>query len=137
MTQGTRARRAEPKAARAGASGPNGAAAGENTVLLRGRVSTAPERRELPSGSVIVTFRVSVPRSATPMTKGSRQTVDWLDCVAWGAGPQRTVSSWSLDDEVEVAGALRRRFYRSGRGTSTRLEVEVLRAKRVARRRPT
>jgi single-strand DNA-binding protein len=131
MTQETRARRAEPKS-----STPE-AVAGENTVLLRGRVSTAPERRELPSGSVIVTFRVTVPRSATVMTKGSRQTVDWLDCVAWGAGPQRTVSSWSLDDEVEVAGALRRRFYRGGQGTSTRLEVEVLRAKRVSRRRAT
>ena len=85
MTQETRARRAEPK------SSTSGAVAGENAVLLRGRVSTAPERRELPSGSVIVTFRVTVPRSATAMTKGSRQTVDWLDCVAWGAGPQRTV----------------------------------------------
>lgn len=134
MTQETRARRAEPKASTSGAAG---TAAGENAVLLRGRVSTAPERRELPSGSIIVTFRVTVPRNATPMTKGSRQTVDWLDCVAWGAGPQRTVSSWSLDDEVEVAGALRRRYYRGGQGTSTRLEVEVLRAKRVSRRRTT
>lgn len=133
MTQETRARRAEPKAST------TGAVAGENTVQLRGRVSTAPERRELPSGSVIVTFRITVPRSAsaTAMTKGSRQTVDWLDCVAWGAGPQRTVSAWALGEQVEVAGALRRRFYRGGQGTSTRLEVEVLRAKRVSRRRAT
>ena len=134
MTQETRARRAVPKAATPGAAV---TVAGENSVLLRGRVSTAPERRELPSGSVIVTFRVTVPRSAKAMTQGARPTVDWLDCVAGGAGPQRTVSSWSLDDEVEVAGALRRRFYRGGQGTSTRLEVEVLRAKRVSRRRAT
>ena len=134
MTQETRARRAEPKPAKDGA---RLAAAAENTVLLRGRVSTAPERRELPSGSVIVTFRVTVPRSSTAMTKGSRQTVDWLDCVAWSPGPQRTVATWLLDDEVEVGGALRRRFYRGGQGTSTRLEVEVLRAKRLSRRRAT
>ncbi len=134
MTQETRALRAETKAAQVGTAV---AVAAENTVLLRGRVSTPPERRELPSGSVIVTFRVTVPRSATAMTKGSRQTVDWLDCVAWGPGPRRTVATWHLDDEVEVSGALRRRFYRGGQGTSTRLEVEVLRARRLSRRRTT
>ena len=134
MTQEMRAPRAEPRAAKIGAAA---AAAAENTVLLRGRVSTAPEPRELPSGSVIVTFRVTVPRSATAMTRGSRQTVDWLDCVAWGPGPRRTVATWRLDDEVEVGGALRRRFYRGGQGTSTRLEVEVLRARRLSRRRTT
>lgn len=137
MTQETSARRARPKATEAARSRATETAAGENAVLLRGRVSTAPERRELPSGSVIVTFRVTVPRSATAMTRGSRQTVDWLDCVAWSAGPQRAVSTWVLDDEVEVSGALRRRFYRGGQGTSTRLEVEVLRAKRISRRRVT
>ena len=51
-----------------------------------------------------------------------------------GSGPRRTVGSWLLGDEVEVVGALRRRFYRGGQGTSTRLEVEVLRAKRLSRR---
>ncbi|QIK66559.1 single-stranded DNA-binding protein [Nocardioides sp. HDW12B] len=108
----------------------------DNQVTLRGRVSTAPEARELPSGSVIVTFRVTVARSQTAMTAGSRQTVDWLDCTAWGAGVRRTVGSWQLGDEVEVVGALRRRFYRAGQGTSTRLEVEVLRARRLSRRAP-
>ncbi len=93
-----------------------------------------PSARELPSGSVIVTFRVTVARTRTAMTSGSRQTVDWLDCTAWGAGVRRTVGSWRLGDEVEVVGALRRRFYRAGQGTSTRLEVEVLRAKRLSRR---
>lgn len=106
----------------------------DNRVTLRGRVSTAPEERELPSGSVIVTFRVTVTRSQTAMTAGSRQTVDWLDCTAWSAGTRRTVRSWRLGDEVEVVGALRRRFYRAGAGTSTRLEVEVLKARRLSRR---
>ncbi len=102
----------------------------DNQVTLRGRVSTAPEARELPSGSVIVTFRVTVARARTAMTSRSRQTVDWLDCTAWSAGARHTVGSWQLGDEVEVVGALRRRFYRAGQGTSTRLEVEVLHARR-------
>ena len=104
-----------------------------NTVLLRGRVSTAPEERLLPSGTVILTLRVSVPREPSPMTQGSRQQADWVDCSVWGARPRRSVARWRAGDVVEVRGALRRRFYRGGDGTATRLEVEVLGGRLVAR----
>ena len=103
----------------------------DNTVVLRGHVSTPPAVRELPSGAVITTFRVSVPRARTLMTAGSRQSVDWVDCTAWGAKVRRTVGGWGLGDRVEVGGALRRRFYATAAGSSTRLEVEVLTARRA------
>jgi single-strand DNA-binding protein len=104
-----------------------------NLVRLRGKVSTAPEERELPSGTTIVTLRLSVPRETSPMTEGSRQTADWVDCAAWGRKPRRTVSGWRAGDQVELEGALRRRFYRGASGTATRLEVEVLSGRVVAR----
>ncbi len=106
----------------------------DNTVELRGRVTSAPTERELPSGAVITTFRVSVPRARTPMTVGSSQVSDWLDCVAWSARSRRSVGGWRVGDPVEVSGALRRRFYRAGEGASTRLEVEVLGARRARSR---
>lgn len=102
-----------------------------NEVRLSGRVTSAPQERVLPSGDVIVTFRLSMPRAATPMSKGSRQTSDWVDCVAFGARARRSVSGWAVGDQASVEGALRRRFYRSGEATGTRLEVEVLRASRA------
>jgi single-strand DNA-binding protein len=102
----------------------------DNTVLLRGRVSSAPIERELPSGVVITTFRVTVPRARTPMTSGSAQTSDWVDCVAWSGRSRRSVATWCVDDQVEVGGALRRRFFRGGIGPSTRLELEVMSARR-------
>lgn len=102
-----------------------------NEVRLSGRVTSAPEERVLPSGDVIVTLRVSMPRAATPMSKGSRQSSDWVDCVAFGARARRSVTGWAVGDQVSVEGALRRRFYRAGESTGTRLEVEVLRASRV------
>ncbi len=107
-------------------------------MTLRGRVSTAPESRELPSGTSIVTLRVSVTRASTPMTKGSKQGSDWVDCVAWGSRQRRRVVGWRLGDLVEVEGALRRRFYRGGTGTAMRLEVEVLGGRLITRadRRP-
>jgi single-strand DNA-binding protein len=102
-----------------------------NEVRLAGRVTSAPEERELPSGDVIVTFRVSMAREPSPMTRGSRQTSDWVDCVAFGARARRTVAGWAVGDRVTVEGALRRRFYRAGEGAATRVEVEVLRAGRA------
>ena len=107
----------------------------DNTVRLRGRVTTAPVERELPSGTVISAFRISVPRARTTMTAGSAQGVDWVDCTAWNARCRRSVSGWDVGDQVEVTGALRRRYVRAGPG-STRLEVEVLTARRAANRPP-
>jgi single-strand DNA-binding protein len=107
--------------------------AADNSVRLRGRVTTAPVERVLPSGTVICAFRISVPRARTSMTAGSTQSVDWVDCTAWNARSRRTVSGWSVGDQVEVAGALRRRYLRVGAG-STRLEVEVLSARRASGR---
>lgn len=106
-----------------------------NEVRLVGRVTSAPEERELPSGDVLLTFRVTLDRTRTPMTSKSRQRSDWVDCAVWGARVRRTVGSWRVGDVVAVDGALRRRFYRSGGITTTRMEVEVLSARRVERAR--
>lgn len=103
-----------------------------NEVVLRGRVSGQPEERELPSGTVLVGFRVVVPRERTPMTAGSKATSDWVACAAWGTRVRRQVSGWRDGDVVEVRGALRRRHYGGERPGST-LEVEVL-GGRVLRR---
>ena len=106
-------------------------------MLLRGRLTAEPVERELPSGDVIVTFRVSVARrSKTPLTARSRQTADWVDCAAGAAGVRRRVRAWKPGDQVEVEGALRRRFYRTSATASSRLEVEVVRARRAAAATP-
>jgi single-strand DNA-binding protein len=104
-----------------------------NEVRLRGKVSTAPEERVLPSGTLIVTFRVSVTRESSPMATGSKQTADWVDCTAWGSKARRVASRWRAGDVVEVEGCFRRRFQRGASGTSTRLEVEMLSGRLVAR----
>lgn len=104
-----------------------------NVVRLRGRVTPPPEERALPSGTTIVTLRISMARTPSPMGAGSRQTSDWVDCVAWGGRSRRLTSRWRTGDVVEVEGALRRRFYRGDVGTATRLEVEVLSGRVVSR----
>lgn len=104
-----------------------------NVVTLVGRVTAAPVERTLPSGDVLVSFRLSVRRRRTPMARGSKQATDWVDCVAVGGRCRRSVAGWAVGDEVRVEGALRRRFYRGSSGAVTRLEVEALSARRLAR----
>lgn len=106
-------------------------AAARNVVSLTGRVSSMPVERELPSGDRVVTFRIVMPREQTPMTAKSKQVSDWVDCAAWGGRVRRSVAAWQVDDQVEIEGALRRRFFRDAGGSSTRLEVEVLTARRI------
>ena len=106
-----------------------------NEVCLVGRVSSEPESRELPSGDVLWLFRLVVRRpGAGPSGAGSRQTVDVLDCCAWTSRAQRTVKGWHEGDHVELEGAVRRRFFRTGAGTASRFEIEMTRGRRVRRR---
>lgn len=100
-----------------------------NTVVLLGRLAAEPEAREMPSGDLLLTFRLVVDRPGLPAHR--RRQVDTIDCAAWSARVQRSVRSWRAGETVSVEGHLRRRFRRSEAGATSRVEVEVTRARRV------
>ncbi len=103
-----------------------------NEVVLVGRVSAAPERRELPSGDELVTLRVVVDR---PPRRGStRRQVDVIDVACWSRRTQRSAAGLAADDDVRVEGALRRRFFAAGGSRASRYEVEASRVARLTRR---
>lgn len=81
----------------------------DNLVVLRGTVSSAPRRRELPSGSTVtnieVTTRTDRITASVPVVVHDR-TVD----VAAG-------------EDVVVVGHVQRRFFRAGGITQSRTEV--------------
>jgi single-strand DNA-binding protein len=104
-----------------------------NDVLLVGRLAATPEVRSLPSGDVVVTFRLVVDRPARRHLSGSAARVDTLDCAAFRSDVRRRCQRWEPGDVVEVRGSLRRRFFRTGGGPASRYEVEVATASRVAR----
>jgi len=100
-----------------------------NVIRLVGRLSAAPELRVLPSGDEICVFRLVVERA------GPRDgvTIDTIDCVAHRAPIRRASQRWSPGEVLEVEGALRRRFWRTGVGVASRYEVEVSHAGRSPR----
>ena len=107
-----------------------------NEVSLVGRVSGQPAERELPSGDLLLSWRVVVDRPPPPrkVPEGVRlPTTDTFDCVAFAAGVRRTAGALQTGDVVRVEGALRRRFWRSGPAASSRTEVEVAAVKRLQR----
>lgn len=107
-----------------------------NEVVLCGRISGDPQVRELPSGSVLVSFRLVLARDRTPMTASSKQPSDWVECTAWGARVRKQAGTWRDGDQVEVRGALRRRYFR-GVPSRSSVEVEMLAGRRLRRARAT
>jgi single-strand DNA-binding protein len=93
-----------------------------NVVLLRGRVSSEPRLRELPSGSAIVNLEVTTVVDQVSVSVSVPVVVEaaTVDCAA--------------GDEVVVVGTVRRRFFRAGGATQSRTEVladKVVRASRT------
>ena len=107
-----------------------------NDVRLVGRVTGEPVAVELPSGDVLVTFRISVPRevpAGVPARRG--QAVDSVPCTVWSPRLRRSVLGWRAGDLVEVGGAVRCRFFQAGGATRSRVEVEAASARIIRRSR--
>ena len=135
QTHGKKGRATTGKPAKAsGAAGADDQEVVANEVRLLGRLSGAPVTVELPSGDALVTFRISVPRESTS-GRGpvSGQRVDSVPCTAWAPRLRRSIATWRVGDMVEVAGAVRCRFYQAGGATRSRVEVEAS-AARIMRR---
>lgn len=84
-----------------------------NVVVLRGVLSRAPESRELPSGSQLVAYEVTVRTEGLPTES---VPVTWLD-------PPARATTIASGKEVVVVGRVRRRFFRAGGVTASRTEV--------------
>jgi single-stranded DNA-binding protein len=110
-------------------SSPEGVASaahrGVNVVVLAGRLSRPAEQRQLPSGSRLSSFEVTVPRA------GSR--ADTVPVVAFDAPPR--AATLDAGEGVVVVGRVRRRFFRGKAAvTLSRTEVEAWSVVPAARR---
>ena len=98
---------------------------GINLVVLRGRVSSPPVLRSLPSGSRLATLALRVP--AGDGTRTSVPVAVW-DPASW-------VETVAPDDELVVTGTVRRRFFQAAGATGSRVEVQAVAIGRAGDRR--
>ncbi|HSK24315.1 MAG TPA: hypothetical protein VK906_14110 [Egicoccus sp.] len=101
-----------------------------NEVRIIGRASGTPERKTLPSGDEVVLFRVVVPRptggaDTLPVSVGPAP-------VAGRAGPGQVgrrllaqAERTAAGDCVEVSGELRRRWWSTASGRTSRIEIRA------------
>lgn len=95
-----------------------------NDLLLRGRVSAPAVTKELPSGDVVVEFRLII-------TREKREGVDTLDIAAWSAKSRRFAMNLKTDEWIEVSGSVHRRFWKSATGVASRWQVEAVEIARI------
>jgi single-strand DNA-binding protein len=84
-----------------------------NVVVLRGRLSRAPEERVLESGTRLVQYEVTIRNGEGP---AETSPVSWMEAPATAAG-------MAAGDEVVVVGRVRRRWFRRASATESRVEV--------------
>ena len=97
-----------------------------NVVVLIGRLARPATLRQLPSGTVLVEYQLTVPR---PGERAESVPVVWED-------PPPSAVEHDTDDEVVVVGRVRRRFFRTAARTESRTEVvaeKVVPAKQAKR----
>ena len=95
-----------------------------NEVTLIGRASTPALEKELPSGDKVVEVRIVVARD-------DRDGYDTFDLAFWSAALRKRALSLADNEWIEVSGALRRRFWRSGNAIASRWQVEGRELRRV------
>jgi len=100
-----------------------------NLVVLSGHLSSEPTVRELPSGSVLMTFELTTPvedggpsKSKPTKSKPSKSKMVSVPLV-WFDPPNKVTVG--IGDEISAVGTVRRRFYRAGAATQSRTEVVV------------
>jgi len=99
-----------------------------NEVFLQGRVSGEPVEKELPSGDLVVEFRLVIDRA---QSRSEKREVDTLDIAVWSARVRKRALTLSVDDWVAIQGSIRRRFWRAPTGLASRWQVEASQLRRL------
>lgn len=85
-----------------------------NLAVVRGTVSSPPDARVLPSDTRLVQLQVTtrLADETLSMPVSCRNPAAWVEALEAG-------------DEVVVVGRVRRRFFRTGGATASRVELEA------------
>jgi single-strand DNA-binding protein len=99
-----------------------------NIAIVRGTCSSPADVRELPSGGTVVNLQVTT-------RDGEAEPAISVPVVCFD--PPAMVFDLQEGDEVVAFGRVRRRFFRAGGATASRVEVEATSVARARDRRRT
>jgi single-strand DNA-binding protein len=96
-----------------------------NIAFVHGVLSSTPEIRTLPSGARLASLQITVRADDGPTTS---LPVSLAEPPAW-------VEAAAVGDEVVAVGEVRRRFFRAGGATASRVELAAANVVRATDRR--
>ncbi len=94
-----------------------------NEIVLVGRLSGAPEWREMTGDEQVAVWRLIVEHRNA---RSPQDAIDTIRCVTYDPAIQQDVRTWAHGDVIEVRGSLRHRFWRSPTGPRGLYEVEAV-----------
>ena len=95
-----------------------------NHIVLMGRLTRAPEIRQLPDGAAVLNFSLAVDRDYLDRESGERET-DFIDCVAFRGTAEFMQKYFGKGSMIVVSGRLRVRNWRDKDGYKRR-STEVI-----------
>ncbi|MFI7483052.1 single-stranded DNA-binding protein, partial [Kocuria sp. M1R5S2] len=97
-------------------------------ITVRGYAATDPESRNLPDGTVVVTFRLaSTPRRFDQQSNSWRDGhTNWLTVQAFRLLGVNVLASVKKGQPVVVVGRLKIRFWDGDRGRHTAVDVDAV-----------
>lgn len=100
-------------------------ARGFNKVILMGNLTRDPELRSTPSGQQVCGFSLAVNRSWRNADGEQQESVDYIDCTAWGK-PAEIISQYMQKGRaLLVSGRLRQSTWEQDGNKRSKLEVVV------------
>jgi single-strand DNA-binding protein len=99
----------------------------EEIITVIGNIAAAPERRQIPSGASVTTFRVGSTRRKQDRQKGEwvDDYTNWYVVNAWRALGEHAYTSLQRGQRVIVKGRLKAREWENDAKRGVTLEIEA------------
>lgn len=97
-----------------------------NQVILMGNLTRDPELRQTPSGQSVCSFSLALNRSWRGQDGEQKESVDYIDVVAWGNLGERVSQYVTKGRPVLVSGRLQQRSWEQDGQKRNKVEVLAL-----------
>lgn len=98
---------------------------GFNKVVLMGNLTRDPELRSTPNGQQVASFSIAVNRTWKNAQGEQQESVDYIDCNAWGKPGEIITQYTKRGSGILVSGRLQQRSWEQDGQKRSKVEVVV------------